>query len=498
MGRTVLKLVAVAAVGAVAGIVALGFAGVSGTVGPGTLEVRATWQRGGTTDVLFPPLGQLQADTHDTPLRIRAELQELDIEALQRSLDEPRPDATVRAEVTDDLGPLLRDFARRGLLFAFIAGAIVGAVVPGRGWLTALVGGIGGIAAVGLLLGFAWRDFEPTAFDEPTFSGTLERAPAVIEAVQRNVEDLGEIRNRVETVADQLAALYRVATDPPAGPTDDDVRILHVSDLHSNPLGLEIVADLADRFDVAAVLDTGDITSFGLPIEGRVGELVAQVDAPYFYVPGNHDSAANQRAIAAVENVTLVDGDVVDIEGVRVLGVADPTFTASNEIDSEEAAMRRLEEAPEIGRLARRLRPDVLAVHDTRLAVESYGSVPLVVAGHTHKTDMGEEEGTIVLTVGSTGATGLGAFTVDLGLPYEAQVLHFSDGELVIVDTISLDGLSGSYELRRTIIDRDEPADDDDADPSPEGDEADTVGTLPDHDGSRAPVRSVLRGLRDR
>ncbi|HEX5616127.1 MAG TPA: metallophosphoesterase [Acidimicrobiia bacterium] len=500
MTLKIVRLLAVAALGAIAGVVALGFADAAGTVGPGRLEVRATWERGGATDVLFPPLGRLRADTHDAPLQVRAELQELDLESLQQSLDQPRPDEVLREQVADDLPNLLRTFAIRAALFAFVAGAIAGALVPGRGILTALVAGSSGVLAVGALLGLAWNSFEPTAFDEPTFSGTLERAPAVIEAVQRNVDDLDEIRDRVDTVADQLAALYRVATDPPAGPTDDDVRILHVSDIHSNPLGLEIVADLADRFEVAAVLDTGDITSFGLPVESRVGELVAQVDAPYYYVPGNHDSLANQRAIDAVENVTLVDGDVVDIDGVRILGVADPTFTATNEIDSDEAAAARLDAAPDVARRVRRTRPDVLAVHDARLATESYGDVPLVVAGHTHVTRSTDEDGTRILTVGSTGATGLGAFTVDLDLRYEAQVLHFRDGALVIVDVISLDGLSGSYELRRTIIDPDDAEDPpDDAPEDASGDPVnESVGTLRDHDGSRAPVRPVLRRLRDR
>ena len=497
MPLKILRLLAVAALGAIAGVVALGFATVSGSVGPGRIEVRATWERGGDTDVLFPPLGRISADTHDSPIQVRAEVEELDLESLQQSLDEPRPDAVVREQVTDDLGPLLRGFAVRALLFALVAGAVAGALVPGRSVLTALIAGASGLVAVATLLGLAWNSFDPTAFDEPTFSGTLERAPAVIEAVQRNVDDLDDIRNRVDTVADQLAALYRVASDPPSGPTDDDVRILHVSDIHSNPLGLEIVADLASRFDVAAVLDTGDITSFGFPVEARVGDLVAQVPAPYYYVPGNHDSIANRRAISAVENVTLVDREVVDIEGVTILGIADPTYTASNEIDSEEAAMQRLEAAPEVARLVQRVRPDVLAVHDPRLASESFGSVPLVVAGHTHKTDMREEEGTLQLTVGSTGATGLGAFTVDLDVAYEAQILHFRAGELVIVDVVSLDGLSGSYELRRTIIER-ETADEDPVDGAP-GDESDeSVGTLGGHDGSRAPLWSVLRGLRGR
>lgn len=69
--------------------------------------------------------------------------------------------------------------------------------------------------------------------------------------------------------------------------------VLHVSDIHSNPLGLELAFRLAESFEVDAVLDTGDLTSFGLPIEASIIELIADLDIPYLWVPSNHDSAAN-------------------------------------------------------------------------------------------------------------------------------------------------------------------------------------------------------------
>ena len=45
-----------------------------------------------------------------------------------------------------------------------------------------------------------------------------------------------------------------------------------------------------------AVVDTGDLTSFGLDGESRIGGLVDQFSVPYYLVPGNHDSPENRAA----------------------------------------------------------------------------------------------------------------------------------------------------------------------------------------------------------
>ena len=230
------------------------------------------------------------------------------------------------------------------------------------------------------------------------------------------------------------------------------MRILHVSDIHSNPLAIEIVQRLAERFDVAAVLDTGDLTSFGYPIESQLGNLIAQIDRPYLFVPGNHDSDTNRTAVAQYPNVQLLDGEVVDIDGVDILGVADPTFTASNEVDDEEAAEIKNDFAPAVERLVEREDPDVLAVHDRRIGIDAFGAVPLVVSGHFHEQSESIEDGTRVITVGSTGATGIGSFTIDDDLAYEGEILHFARGELRLVDYFWLEGVSGNYRIERRVI----------------------------------------------
>jgi predicted phosphodiesterase len=304
-----------------------------------------------------------------------------------------------------------------------------------------------------VLLASTWFAFATSAFASPRFEGTLQEAPRVLETVRREWGNLQGIRDRVEVLAGHVTQLLELAADP-SGPNDaeDEVRILHVSDIHSNPLGLEIVRDLATSFDVDAILDTGDLTSFGSPVESRIGTLIAQIPVPYYLVPGNHDTLPNREALDSYPNLTVIDGSVVDVGGVRVLGVADPAVTANGAEPDTEANAQRDAQAPRVARLTEQERPDVLAVSTVRQAADSFGSVPLVVTGNTHKRSERVVGPTRVLTVGSTGATGLGSFTVESSLPYEAELLHFRDAQLVTLDYVVLQGVSGNYTVSRTVV----------------------------------------------
>lgn len=96
--------------------------------------------------------------------------------------------------------------------------------------------------------------------------------------------------------------------------------------------------------------------------------------------------------------------------------------------------------------------PDVIAVHDARLARSSLGEVPLVLAGHTHERNLDRQDGTVILTVGSTGATGLGSFTVEANADYEAEVVYFRKELAVAIDYIRLEGVSSDFEIERQTL----------------------------------------------
>jgi predicted phosphodiesterase len=451
--RRGLAYLLVVLLGAAAGLLALGTVTVArGPVGPGRVAVRAHLGDS-RTELRLPPLGQISAATHGMPVTLTAQVDEVSIEQLQDVLGTDAPGDRLEEEVAADIEPLLRAFAWRALAVAAVAGALAGALVPRRRWTHALAGSGGAILIVALLLGGAWRGYDADAFDKARFEGPLERAPALVATVRKHVDDISDVRKRVEVLGAQVADLYSVAGSHVGGPVaGDEIRILHISDIHSNPLGLEVARRLAEHFNVAAVLDTGDLTSFGLPLESRLGEMVAAMKVPYLLVPGNHDSTENRRALDTVENVRLLDGTVTEVAGIRILGIGDPTFTATNETSAAEAAAIKRAAAPSVTAQVRALRPDVLAVHDALLGEASQGQVPLIVAGHNHKSTAARKNGTLVLTVGSTGAAGLGSFTVDTSAPYKAQLLHFVDGDLVALDRIDLHGVGGAFRLERQLV----------------------------------------------
>lgn len=447
---------AIAVLGGVAGVASLALtSSTSGRVGPGTVEFRATAARSGGTRLALPPLGAVSAATHRAPVELEAQVDRIDLDQLQTVLAAPDPQERLEALVQRDLEPLLRSLVLRSVLLAVVVGGLAAALLPGRRLLHLPMGGLGGGAAVALLLVATWRTYDTAAFSEPHFEGTLERAPGVLRAVGRHVDDLADVRRRVSTLGRELSSLYASVAEP-AGPATGETRLLHVSDVHLNPLGLEIARQLAERFAVAAIVDTGDLTSYGYPLEARFGELLVDMPAPYVVVPGNHDSDAVRAALGQAENVQVLDG-VTEIGGVRILGMADPTFTADNEVGPEEAAEVKRRAAFDVARRAETERPDVLAVHDPLLAGRSMGRVPVVVAGHLHRRGNRQNGGTRVLTVGSTGATGLGSFTIEGGRAYEAQVLTFVGGRLTAVDYVSLRGIGGSFRIDRFVVDRPDP-----------------------------------------
>jgi len=444
--------------GLVAAVAVAGFTSrTTGTVGVGTVELSLRPGGHARTSLVLPPLGSVTARTHDLPVTVTAEVKALDVERVQELVDAPDPAATARSDAVRGFDRQLRRMALRTVALSAVVGAAACVLLPRRRWRWLPVGALGGVVGAGLLLGSVWRSYDVMAFERsPTFRGELERAPALLETVRRHVEDVDVVRSRVGTLGARIAELYTATAGEDLG-SRAGTRVLHVSDVHSNPLGVEVARRLIDSFDVEAVLDTGDLTTFGSPVETRIADLVADLGVRYVLVPGNHDSPENRFVFAQVPHIEVLDGTTTRIDRVSVLGIADPTFTADNEVSTEAANDTKDRLATRVGRTVRRADPDVLAVHDLRQAADAVGHVPVVVAGHSHRRSAKVVDGTLLLTVGSTGATGLGSFTTETDLAYEAQVLHFRGRRLVAIDYISLKGLGGGFTVDHVVLDGDEP-----------------------------------------
>jgi predicted MPP superfamily phosphohydrolase len=451
-GRWALRL-AVVVTGAFLGILLLGR--VDAAIGPfdATMAFRPL---GGGADLDVPPLGALQVDAYDGPLRLEIQLSRVDEIRAQALATNP----VLLDGVVDQVSADLQDAVVRVTVLTAVA-AVLGAtgatllllrrrreVFLALGLSTALVAGTGGLAAA------TWR---PEALLQPRYTGLLVNANSLIGSAQDIVARFDAYRASLEDLVTNVSTLYSTLSALPApGGADGTVALLHVSDLHLNPAGFDLVRQVVTQFDVDGVLDTGDITDWGSEPENQLIAGIGTLDVPYVFIRGNHDSAVTAALVAAQPNATVLDDSAVTVAGIEVVGALDPRFTPDQDAapatesleDSGEALAEFVETLPSP--------PAIAMVHDPKQAVPLDDVVPLVLAGHTHEREVSElEEGTLLMVQGSTGGAGLRGLQGEYPEPLTCTVLYLdpATGALTAYDEITLGGLGETeVTIERVVV----------------------------------------------
>ena len=405
------------------------------------------------TELALPPFGRLEADTHVPPLKLSATLQEVAAAELSEIVRHKGVDG-LALEVEEEAPRALASYGLRSLGIVLVGATGAGLLIYRDRWRPAVVG----IVAAGLIFGGAsgisWLTFRPEAFLSPTFSGSLALAPRLVGPIRDAGGRIDDFRLELERlVGGAVAAYTTIATAPPT--TGADTLVLHISDIHLSPIGMDFAQRLAASFEVDLVLDTGDLTSFGSPLEQGITSRIGEFDVPYVFVRGNHDSALTVNEVLAQPNAIVLRHEMQEVAGLRIYGAPHPLFTPTLERDypGEDIEETVLAVGEVVADQVAELGPDLLAVHDDRMAEASVGLVPVVVSGHFHENAVGVEEGTILLRVGTTGAGGLDTFTAPRAIPLSAQLLYF-DGdpvELVAWDTVQLDPITQDLSVRRHL-----------------------------------------------
>jgi hypothetical protein len=180
------------------------------------------------------------------------------------------------------------------------------------------------------------------------------------------------------------------------------------------------------------------------------------------FVRGSHDPTSLQSDIAALPNGVVLDGTTEQVDGLTVYGLGHPAFTPARgeEVDAEEYEAEARAAGPVIADDLDELDepPNIVAVHDDRMAEAVAGSVPLVISGHFHETTARVLNGTLFLRVGTTGGSGAGIFRGLDEIPLSAEVLYFSRGpeaQLVAYDVIEQLPDTGSLTVIRHLISQD-------------------------------------------
>ena len=424
-------------------------------MGPFRVELDVGFGRGETV-LGLPPFGALTADTHLSPLHVSATLEDVGVQRLTDVVNDVGIDGLV-GEVERDARGSVRTMAWRVLLVGAIGGTALSALVFRTRWHLVATGGVAALLGIALCEVLLLATFRPAAFSEPTYSGSLALAPQLIGPVSEATDRIEDLRAGLEQIVDGTVRAYTSLQATP--PAVDAIRVLHISDLHASPLGMDFAQEVARGFDVDLVIDTGDITSFGTPVESLIATEIPGFGRPYVFVRGSHDSIALQEAIGREPNAIVLDGRSTTIEGLTVYGLGHPAFTPARgaPVDAEDfAALARsagpviaadLEAAPEP--------VDVVAVHDDRMAEAVAGGVPLVISGHFHETTATVVNGTLFLRIGTTGGSGAGIFRDLADIPFSAEVLYFSRGpdpELIAYDVITQLPESGSLTVQRFTV----------------------------------------------
>lgn len=496
------RLVVFAAVGAVVAVMLFGR--VPAKVGPfeTTLALRPSLE--GATVVHLAPLGTIELDTHDWPVRLDLRVEEIGLADAERIAEDPSALDRLGDDAPDEVRAAITSLVVRCVLLA-IAGGVAGALAARTDWRAA-ASGVGVAALLVLAVGGGTvATFDADAVAEPRYTGLLTRAPQAVGDIEAVLDRFGEYREQLSDLVDNMAALYlagaELPTFQPGG--DDLVRVLHVSDIHLNPQAFDMIERLVDQFGIEVVADTGDLTDWGTTPETRLVSRIGDLDVPYVYVRGNHDSRRIQEAVADQPNAVVLDGDAAEVAGLRFWGIGDPRYTPdkSQPVDGTEAE-RAEAFAPVVAERLAEDRPppvDVVMVHDQRMAADLGGEVPLVLAGHTHEPDVavieppdedaeepedgaeedtttaaadeprGEgEERTLLLVEGSTGGAGLRGLQGEEPEPLTATVLYFDrdEGRLVAYDRITVAWLEDAgATIERHIVGDERPG-------APDGDEA--------------------------
>ncbi len=451
--------------GVIGALLAITFlARLDARVGPATLRLSARPALEGTSRLAAPPFGSVSAHTHHGPIQFSAALDDVDVPALGELIDRsPSSGPLSTSALEGTLRPLEQQARHAAVVFmlrivalGLLGGAVAVLVFPRRSWARLARCVAGGALAVVVLVVPSVTTFDVSAFRAPRYQGALEYAPTLIGDVRTGLKRLHTLREQMLLISQNLNRAYTALSQPSPDLGNGTIRILHISDVHLNPAGFDLAERLARQFEVAAVVDTGDMGTWGLAFEPKVAERVAEFGLPYIFVKGNHDSPDVVRAVAANRNARVLVNSATEVAGIRFFGAGDPTFSPGEGYRYDDfERLKELRSVEVAHDLDLQTPPaDVLLVHDPRQATYALGHVATVLDGHLHAFGTQITNGTRLLTTGTIGGAGPDGLRQKRPVPYSAEVLYFDQQTRrpIGVDRITVHSLESSFSVDRELL----------------------------------------------
>jgi len=419
------------------------------------IELRAYPAWHGETCLIFNPVGEVHARTHAAPIVLEATLRSVSVDRLQHLFATMPPKSTIERDLVDTAHVDLRRFAIHLILIGSLGGLIAPLLLRPKRPIAWLVAPLVGALAIATLLLATQRSYNPAAFREASYVGSLREAGPVLAIARSAFNNAHALTARLKTAAANIDILYdRIGAAPGLIEEDHVVRVLHISDIHNNTAAVEYVHELAQRFHVDFVIDTGDLSDYGSAVETKLSDGIGKLGVPYLFVAGNHDSQMTVAAVRKNVNARILDGNPITLNGLTVLGLPDPSSARSGvgSVDTSTAALDSAAARLAVDYNPLKDAPDIVCVHNPREDAAVLGRAPLILCGHLHRAYIESAGNSVVCNAGTTGGAGMRYLDRREGVPLSAAILTFSmppHPHLIAIDQVSLDGSLDQYSITR-------------------------------------------------
>ena len=417
----------------------------------------------GLTEIHIPPVGIVSARTHQTPIKLGITLTNIDMDLLRHLIEYPTPQAELVEVIIQEARWSIGVFVARMLLVAVIGGAFAMLLLHRRNIFDYLKAAAMGFVIMAVLLTGTFYTYNINAFSNPQYRGIIEAAPWMIEFAQEAFVRVDQLGDQLRIIADNLYELFEtVDLVRPIGEFADTIKILHVSDIHNNPAAYDFIQEVAESFQVDLIIDSGDISDFGSPLEALLLERLNDFTIPYLFVAGNHDSPEIISAMELIDNVIVINNEIVNVKGFNIMGLHDP-ISASSDVLAPPPAATIIEYIQKVETILEQAYtvPDIFVVHHPYIAEEFVGRIPVLLHGHRHRVSITTQGESVIIDAGTTGAAGIRGLQTRNEVPYSLVLLHFireenETGEKNILratDVIKVYGLIGGFIIERTVFD---------------------------------------------
>jgi len=206
------------------------------------------------------------------------------------------------------------------------------------------------------------------------------------------------------------------------------------SGLHCNIGMMKVLGRATKLFKPDFILDGGDLTFSGSTLESTCSETLRYHTGklPLVTAPGNHDSEETMRQ-ASKNGFRVLDGKVIEVNGIRILGDSDPRYATFG-----QAVSPRPDRHESVSQMGERLATkaiadqegiDILLVNEPRAAYQSVvrGGARLALSGGFKREIILRSYESPFSSVGYTGASTGGASSQRLTIgPLEDTPAEFT------------------------------------------------------------------------